>query len=1071
VEGLPATAQVTVCVDAPDEQTRSIIDEDGANYVEDLWIGAYDAKTGARLGYAHVEDLTATTEVIDEVYQITASINLTSTNGAYIVAVANADNLYGSDDINDLDEEEALLTKLNEADTYEKFRKVYAERKTPSDVNVYQNSLTMSGWFAKDRPDVTAIESESIQPVTIDPGDNDLTDDGVIYLKRLISYNKFVITPGQYINLDLTTWQVCNIPTGCTVFETSGNAADGYTGDETIFVNSLASRSFTATTYEDQDSHYFEFYQFENKHQAVDYAALQDTDYVGIKYGYTDREREFKTSDSTQNLGLYKSLVASTDGDLSNNNASYVVLKARIDYYIAAPANMADFDPESAQPIDPDSDVPKIHRTADVVYTIHLGYCEQKKDNQPTLATAKDFNCRRNTKYLYHVTINGVRNIVVDARADHEPEDEPGAEGFVSDETGAYEELDSHYCEFNISFTDAERLAMAYRITSPYGNTKYVYRCDKKFNSETGKYDTTITKTPADMNTELYSWIKFYPTENKSTLAKFNGGLGSNTIGPGTEEAPLWTIDDLLSDKESPYDADADGNKWFTVFVDEYVYHFEDVGDEETSWPNYVNKDNRTVEFINNIHVSTDTESSYSYCKYAYGQKSIQSFYGNGATTGVGVEHIEETYCMNMNWQFYSEWKTERTKEHYDYANGRYNVDHYLDSFRKTRQWADIVQETIPAHVSAGSNDGSSHVAADYPVFMPGNKCDRPSNPPTPSDDAFYAETICMNRNRDLNGDGYIDVKEIRWFVPTSSVYQQIAIAQGELPDPFIRFSEHDRREFANLNGSHDRVGTYNYHYATSDYQYYWAEQYVTTGDNLFSGHNPPVSVANTVRCVRNLGTNPAVKPVLNQHEVKYAFDHDPINRTFTQTYFSDETLRGYTSGGLAPHDVTSPASRMAKKFQYAKHLVINAQDAYVKFQGGKIGYVKSNSNDSERIGLWTQSLRINGICSKYTEEDDESDYGTWRVPSAGEMALMWIEQIPQRTPQLEAGYQTIGDDDSDFFSCTQDYFVTWYLRSYDTNNQYYISYNDKDDRKVMALDVLRDRGDRVRLRCVRDVE
>jgi hypothetical protein len=605
--------------------------------------------------------------------------------------------------------------------------------------------------------------------------------------------------------------------------------------------------------------------------------------------------------------------------------------------------------------------------------------------------------------------------------------------------------------------TDAEREKMSYRITAPYYGQYYYCIRDKEGN-------TTITD---GMNKEQYNWIQFYPT-TKGVLASYNGGKGPDGTG-------LWTIDDMCHPTAKNSGGEDDNTeKWYTVFVDEYVYHFDDDGSgAETSWYKYVNQDNRLVEFIMNVDESEDSESSYSYCKYAFAQKAIQTFY-KGVSAGqkaVGVEHIEETYCLGMNWDSN---RTTRNTENFDYTNGRYNLAAYFEE-KSITDWADVINESKPGHVDGGSNNGCTHPAADYPVYMPkpraGLSC---TNEPTTTDhNAYSANSICMNRNRDLNGNGKIDQDEIRWYLPTSSMYIQIAVAQSELPDPIMRFSDYNKDYFVatwNKTGS-DRTGTYNFHYITSDYQYFWAEQCVTTGDAPWGGYGGTTAAAYTARCVRNLGTDPSIPPVKNESDVDNAFTYNSKTRIFTQNNFSDDMLRGYTLGGIAPHDVASASARPYKKFELAKHNVVNVSDEYISFgSDGKLSYTNGANNDYTKTLAWTNSLRNNGICGQYTQEADKSDLGTWRVPNSCELSLMWIEGVLQNTPEMEKGYLDIGSDDSYYFCATRDYFVSYKLRSYDTENSIYLGYNDYGDRKVIAFDVL-DKSGQVRLRCVRDVK
>jgi hypothetical protein len=74
-------------------------------------------------------------------------------------------------------------------------------------------------------------------------------------------------------------------------------------------------------------------------------------------------------------------------------------------------------------------------------------------------------------------------------------------------------------------------------------------------------------------------------------------------------------------------------------------------------------------------------------------------------------------------------------------------------------------------------------------------------------------------------------------------------------------------------------------------------------------------------------------------------------------------------------------------------------------------------------------------------------------------MALMWIENLLQNTPSTNNSF---------YLSATYDYFSSYDLRGYTTDNHFYLGYNDTGDRKVPALDCL---NKNTYLRCVRDVK
>lgn len=1095
IEGEPAEVQLTVKLTDMTELSRAVMDDGNDNYVNDIWVGMYkfDEKGNfVKRIYSGVTDVSANTEEAEKSYEMTLYLNTESAQYVRIVAVANLSACEGLASINgDAANPTSLEDLLEAADTYDKFEAICAMRPDAKDVNYYVNMFPMSGWFQKDRP---GIDATNVPYVAIYPELNKLdpNEDGVIWLQRVMAYNKFIVTSDPYITFNLKTWQVYNVPAGSFLMEQSGNACDEYTGKTAVYNTSNISHSFESEITEGDNYSYtttgksFEFFMMENKHTATGYA-VNGTDYCGIKTTdsdgnslttsemYNDREREYKAAANsdgyTLNEGVYKSLVSFkdyNDGNLTNNNATYVELTADIDYYILdTPGNRAN--PDAAEACSPTETKPKIHRTATVTYTIHLGYCEGRNEaGDATTATVKDFNCRRNGKYTYHVYVKGVKNIVVEARNDNEAQS--GAEGNVEDAYGDVETLDSHYCEFNICLTDEERAHLGYRITAPYNGVDYHYfRMRDPVTNE-------LKDGPVDndcIDPELYSWVYVKPTTGKSVLATW-GTDGTEKYATDNDINGLWTLEQLCNPDKYPNEnaEDSDGNKWYTVFIDEYTYTFDDKDGKETSWYKYTNQNDRKVELINNLDKSSDNQSGYTFCKYVFAQKSIQTFYKGlkEGETALGVEHTDETYCLNYNFDAYC--GSERvessnnviTAYHYDPINARYEQYRYLKDV-KSNSWENVIQETVPDQVYAGTNQGCTHPAADYPVYQPVMGYDTTTGSPSPDDSrkALNANTVCMNRNRDLDGDGEIDVNEQRWYLPTSSIYIQIALGQAELPDPLIRFTDYPRDLFAEGRArDDDRWGTYIFHYITSDMQYYWAEQGVSIGDKPINTSQwaPGPSQTYTVRCVRNLGANPANTPTWMTAEIGAAYTYSAEDRTFTQEKFTDYSLRGYSNAAIPANDLAETGSRPYYKFEYSSK-VVSGSDDYVSFSPG-LSIKATGSNTWElRNGEWTKSLAINGICGQYTEKTsnyNNKTHGEWRVPTFYELGLMYLEGIPQA-------------DNAYFISSTHEYFYSYDSFKNTTYRQEFMGYNNYFDRKVPARDIYKDGADHIRLRCVRDVK
>ena len=72
-----------------------------------------------------------------------------------------------------------------------------------------------------------------------------------------------------------------------------------------------------------------------------------------------------------------------------------------------------------------------------MTFTVHLGYA----DGNPN-----DYDTRRNTRYIYTVTLRGINDIRLEVESDgEENEQRPGYEGNVIFSQDGLYELDAHY--------------------------------------------------------------------------------------------------------------------------------------------------------------------------------------------------------------------------------------------------------------------------------------------------------------------------------------------------------------------------------------------------------------------------------------------------------------------------------------------------------------------------------------------------------------------------------------------------------------------------------------------------
>ena len=624
-EGSPVTLTLDVTLPEMTHISRADMAAGLDGRVESLWVGIYNAVSGERTGvYTESGNFSPTHENMRRI-----SVN-TRTGRSYIVAVANYAGRTAYDDNGPVD----FATALANADSWEKFNRLSITFNTNGDINPDSplNVLLMSGHYiggTHANGDHTLIE-----PVQV-PSSGTLP--GAIHLRRLISQVRFNVTynTDNIEDFEIVGWTVHNVPNHSWVYEqTEGtlNAGDLRT------VGTKGSYQNTATTNiveHNQNTYSFDWWQVENKRTGLEPPESHNKN--GDYYSY--REEEFKTAEGGLNTGKYKSLVSSADAADANNNATFVELQVRM-----------------TLKVDEKGDKISGARVVDGVYTVHLGYCEGSGKSK-----AQDFNCRRNSKYTYNVTINNVNDILVEARKEGEPT--PGAEGMVSDVTEKYVELDAHYGVYNIELTEDDLYP---KIAGR--SFDYMIRCYDE-NNRPVDIDSRVPSSVAAADSKYINWVEIRPTTSRTALASYR---------PRGNNSDTMTIQEFW---EAVRAGNESGNKtieagYYTVFFNEYVYETATDGNESgsTAWRGYVNKNNRTVWIRVLVDQSNDGESCYYNSKYAFSQRSIQTYYdvsASGSATALGMEHVDETYGLNKR-----NVNTSGLSLSADY--GRYNVNQYI---------------------------------------------------------------------------------------------------------------------------------------------------------------------------------------------------------------------------------------------------------------------------------------------------------------------------------------------------------------------------------------------------------
>lgn len=1085
VEGVDTELTLRVNLNEMGAASRAAMKDEYANDVNDLWVGIYSVN-GNRI-YSNTYGENEIGKPGNHSAVTLPPINAKSGN-CYIVAVANVGNNYGiSDnatlcgDLNVPAGRGALLQNLLEgADTWEKYKSISHMLLSPSNIDFAENnSLVMSGSYhdnanVTNDPDAWFDGNGNPASVYIEPEKANLS--GYIHLRRMISYIKFNITSDKSkILVEPESWRVHNVPVISYLQEQNLNSADISTyfesrnageglaeyklnhGVSNISYNFSSSDNLTDAvgTGINKSGFSFDFYQMENKQTAIPSQNLAGDDYIGIKQtgdaAYQDREREWKNQDPTLtdkvlNTGVYKSLSASSEaskpgnpGTNTKNFATYVTFRVKLTYWVkrnTVPGTETENDIVSSN--EPNA----TRREGYADYTVHLGYIEGTN-------RAEDFNCRRNTKYTYNVTIKSVNSIILEA-TDH-GEKQPGAEGDISDiNDNRYIELDAHYSVFNIQLSNRERSQLNWMIQAPYaGVVQSLYSGDYR---ESGEHYASEEKQRQLNDNQFYSWIKFKPTPREDKLRRYHDGGDNKSLLTLEQLADPANYPGTDSNGNPVTDPNSDVQLWYTVFIDEYVYHKDLNGNStykdgyEGDWWAYVNQDDRKIWLAcDNPALSSDQESLYVNTKYLFSQKSILTYYSSTTktdnNTALGIERENETFGLNLAWsQTAQELTTTNTTRVDVYGNeiksanpdnGRYNVWYYLTNKEITdttsaedRGWsvmANIDKGKVngvtcdlidPFKRPALSNPQLTETNVDgyvtASIYMPKPMKDTPPGidkkdektgqprtyyMPLPSVEEYYEViTACMSRNRDENGDGKIDAREMKWYVPTTGKYARIILGRAVIPqsqrlmnfDIIPAFGFYN--SFANPEESSDNNARF--HYASSDYKVVWAEEGTSTSNWYQDWWEKG---AWEIRCVRNLGVN--MSKVIEEDPVIPAYKKDENDSNIMiLAYYQDACKRAATASFLPPHSVQSSTNQPSYKFEIAKNICTPSNTTLPTSSLISMDYrgaISAIENNGDFSTAWYSSCLNNTVCGNYTQEGSNANRGVWRVPNQKELVIM----------------------------------------------------------------------------------
>ena len=707
-EGLPVTS-IKMSISAPGQDKVNIstkATEAVESAVEQIAIFFYKANDEKALPI--VSEITPTfASNVGSNYQYNIVIPATDLEEMrsgkwYMYAVANYGKGFFPVDIN-------ALKGLNRSEFLD-----YCITKQNNALDILETSVLMSGKYCGANKTYDQCDGS----LDIKPGENKL--DGIIRLRRSVAKITFEFVNGSHTIAGTTTtarvtfkpesYGLYEYSRSCTLMERDWKDNIEYKGDLSV---SEENRFHNGSDFP-VTGNKFEFYMPEN---------AQTGNVKGDPTGeWTYFNREERNSDGVANptqeqYNTFK---------YAPKHGTFVAVKGTIS-------------------------IPEENYSGDVTYYIHLGNFTKSAD---------DFTVRRNYHYTYTITVNGVDNIIAEAKAEDSGEIQPGAEGNITHTTDAYLDvrLDSHYETVLLKVkADVDAGTYAIRVNSPYSKNVMVKSTD----------DIEAKKKALD-----YGWIRF--GKPATTTAAGNKAYRSYPGDANTTDV-FGLIAALQSANptekywsEDTYNGEA---YYYTIaYVNEYYYEdkMNNAADKTAELKKFINADDRTMSVIlgPNVFESKDGHSTYTDLTHGFfniSQRSIKTFYDLSVANPFGIEQIEETAAT-------SNYGGTGTNSDNGYANNpKFSTS--TSSLVTSNKWSTYVTNGFNGNVKMGND------AAEYQ---------------------------CLLRNRDENGNGRIDASEIKWYLPAVNQCTYYWFGMNSLPeDARIKLEDRVENSYWNSTKAH----------------------------------------------------------------------------------------------------------------------------------------------------------------------------------------------------------------------------------------------------------------------------
>lgn len=456
-----------------------------------------------------------------------------------------------------------------------------------------------------------------------------------------------------------------------------------------------------------------------------------------------------------------------------------------------------------------------------------------------------DFKIFRNNRYIYTVTVNGVDDLIVEVTITDK--ELWGGEGDMYLSEDEIMTFDAHYGTTIISF----KKTAIQNLINNYGGGIDNFKREFKIKAATPVNNFNLE------GTKDIDWVTFKRnTEGPDNFMPYKANEADQPMNADEFKQDLYDV--------AMNETNNDEVIYYTCFIDEYFY-------PNLRLKDFVNQKSRTIQIGTDYQKNTTPSSSSSISKaaYTFSQKSIWTVYD--------LDKLDIEKSING-------WGSESVMEGEPIAI-------FNNSIYKNKN---ITNSLLQGFSNMKGLIGDNH-SWDKQVDYQTNKVFESA-----------VEYACLNRNRDLNGNGQIDDDEIRWYLPALNQYVGFWMGLDALPVEVRLYPYTDRS---------DR----NFIYLTSTVvkgnglRVFWANQGSNTG---YYGDNHSGDDPRPYRCVRNLRS---VTGDVADFVVRSSEYGDGLYQYYTLEYLNPVAIRDNVSQPLRSHTHIEEENRLPYKFELNK--------------------------------------------------------------------------------------------------------------------------------------------------------